>query len=206
MGTSKKRESQEMKHLADQELMRIIQSGDYSPVSELYDRYAERLYNFAYRFMRNSEGAEDAVQEAFMRMIKYANQFNPDARLGTWLFSITANWCRDFLRKADNKPKESDEALAAVPASYEYSPHRRLEAREAERRLEKVLSLLDPEEREIILLFKYQGFSQAEIAQIAGCSEIAIKVRICRAMKLLKERLTASGEASGGDECLNVMS
>jgi RNA polymerase sigma-70 factor (ECF subfamily) len=206
MGTSKKTESQDMKHLDDQELMRRVQSGDFSPVSEIYDRYAPRLYNFAYRFLRNSEGAEDAVQETFMRLMKNAKQFNRDAKLGTWLFAITANWCRDFLRKADNRPKESDEVLVGLPASHEYSPHRRLEAREVERRLERALSRLEPEAREVILLFKFQGFSHAEIAQVAGCSEGAVKLRVFRAMKALKEVLAPAGDASGGDECLNVMS
>jgi len=206
MGTSKNRESQRMKHLEDQELMRIVQSGDYSPVDEIYDRYAARLYNFAYRFVRNKEVAEDAVQEVFMRMIRNAKQFNRDAKLGTWLFAITANWCRDFLRKADNKPKDSDDVLVGIPASPDYSPHRRLEAREVERTLEKALGAIDPDEREVILLFKYQGFSHAEIAQIAGCSEGAVKLRVFRAMKALKEALRPTGEASGGDECLNVLS
>ena len=206
MGTSKNTESQDMKHLDDQELMRRVQSGDFSPVSEIYDRYASRLYNFAYRFLRNSEGAEDAVQETFMRLMKNAKQFNRDAKLGTWLFAITANWCRDFLRKADNRPKESEEVLVGLPASLDYSPHRRLEAREVERQLERALSKLEPEAREVLLLFKYQGFSHAEIAQVAGCSEGAVKLRVFRAMKALKEALAPAGDANGGDQCLNVMS
>lgn len=195
-----------MKHLDDQELMRRVRSGDYSPVSEIYDRYASRLYNFAYRFLRNREGAEDAVQETFMRMIKNSSQFHPDGKLTTWLFAITANWCRDFLRKADNRPKESSDVLLGAPAPADYSPHRRLEVREVERQLERALSKLEPDAREVIVLFKYQGFSHAEIAQIAGCSEGAVKLRVFRAMKALKEALAPTGSENGGDECLNVMS
>ena len=98
----------EMKHLSDQELMSIVQAGDFAPASEIYDRYSSRIYNFAYRFLKNSEAAEDAMQEVFVKMLKYANQFHGDAKLSTWLFSITANWCRDYLRKADNKAKEAE--------------------------------------------------------------------------------------------------
>ena len=64
-----------------------------------------RIYNFALRFLKNPEAAEDAMQEVFVKMIRHANQFQGDAKLSTWLFSITANWCRDYLRKADNKVK-----------------------------------------------------------------------------------------------------
>ena len=111
-----------MKHLSDQELMRIVQAGDLSPASEIYDRYSGRIYNFALRFLKNSEAAEDAMQEVFVKMIRHASQFQGDAKLSTWLFSITANWCRDFLRKADNKSKESDDVLVNLPAPIEQSP------------------------------------------------------------------------------------
>lgn len=192
-----------MKHLSDQELMRIVQAGDFSPASEIYDRYSGRIYNFAFRFLKNSEAAEDATQEVFVKMLKYANQFNGDAKLSTWLFSITANWCRDYLRKADNRTKESDDVLVTLPASGEYSPDRALEKREDEIRVRRALEQLTDEQREAILLSRYQGLSYAEIAQIAGCSEGAVKTRVFRAMETLKKVLTSN--ADGGDRCLNAV-
>jgi RNA polymerase sigma-70 factor (ECF subfamily) len=193
-----------MKHLSDQELMRIVQAGDFSPASEIYDRYSSRIYNFAFRFLRNSEAAEDATQEVFVKMLKHANQFHGDAKLSTWLFSITANWCRDYLRKADNKAKESDDVLVTLPASGENSPERNLEQKENEQRIRKALLALTPEQREAILLSRYQGLSYAEIAQISGCSEGAVKTRVFRAMETLKKAL--SGESRGGSRCLNAIS
>jgi len=186
-----------MKHLNDQELMRIVQGGDFSPASEIYDRYSGRIYNFAFRFLKNAEAAEDATQEVFVKMLRYANQFNGDAKLSTWLFSITANWCRDYLRKADNKAKESDDVLVQLPASSELSPDRTLEQRENEQLVRKALATLTPEQREAILLSRYQGLSYAEIAQIAGCSEGAVKTRVFRAMETLKKTLTSMGSRAG---------
>lgn len=203
MTPSQGRERGEMKHLNDQDLMRIVQSGDYSPASEIYDRYSGRIYNFAFRFLKNSEAAEDATQEVFVKMLKHANQFHGDAKLSTWLFSITANWCRDYLRKADNKSKESEDVLISLPAPSELAPDRNLERRESERRVQRALQSLTAEQREAILLSRYQGLSYAEIAQIAGCSEGAVKTRVFRAMETLKKILT--GDASGGDRCLNVV-
>ena len=203
MSASKGRETGEMKHLSDQELMRIVQAGDYSPAGEIYDRYSGRIYNFAFRFLRNAEAAEDATQEVFVKMLKHANQFHGDAKLSTWLFSITANWCRDYLRKADNKSKESDDVLVSLPASSEHSPDRNLEQRENEQRVRKALESLTTEQREAILLSRYHGLSYAEIAQIAGCSEGAVKTRVFRAMETLKK--TLMGETRGGDRCLNVV-
>ena len=203
MPTSDEKNRREMKHLSDQELMRIVQAGDFSPASEIFDRYSSRIYNFAYRFLKNSEAAEDAMQEVFVKMLKYANQFHGDAKLSTWLFSITANWCRDYLRKADNKAKDSDDVLVTLPAPSEHSPERKLEQRENEKRIQKALSALTPEQREAILLSRYQGLSYAEIAQISGCSEGAVKTRVFRAMETLKKALTA--EERGGDRCLTAM-
>jgi RNA polymerase sigma-70 factor, ECF subfamily len=191
-----------MKHLSDQELMRIVQGGDFSPASEIYDRYSARIYNFAFRFLKNAEAAEDATQEVFVKMMKHANQFQGDAKLSTWLFSITANWCRDYLRKSDNKPKEADDVLVTLAAPSELSPERNLEKREDELRVQRALGALTAEQREAILLSRYQGLSYAEIAQIAGCSEGAVKTRVFRAMETLKKALT--GEAHGGDRWLNA--
>ena len=192
-----------MKSLSDQELMRIVQAGDFSTTSEIYDRYSSRIYNFAYRFLRNSEAAEDATQEVFVKMLKHASQFHGDAKLSTWLFSIAANWCRDYLRKADNKAKEAEEVLVSIPAPAELAPDRNLERRQEEERVRSALLKLTPEQREAILLSRYQGLSYAEIAQISGCSEGAVKTRVFRAMETLKKAL--AGEASGGTRCLTAI-
>jgi RNA polymerase sigma factor (sigma-70 family) len=204
MTASDERNKREMTHLSDQELMRLIQAGDVSPAAEIFDRYSSRIYNFAYRFLRNSEAAEDATQEVFVKMLKHANQFHGDAKLSTWLFSITANWCRDYLRKADNKAKEAEEVLYSIPAPSELAPDRNLERRQDEQMIQKALAALTPEQREAILLSRYQGLSYAEIAQISGCSEGAVKTRVFRAMETLKKAL--AGDVRGGDRCLNAIS
>ena len=185
-----------MKHLSDQELMKLVQAGDLSPAGEIFDRYSARIYNFTFRFLKSSQAAEDATQEVFLKMLKHAQQFHGDAKLSTWLFSIAANLCRDYLRKSDNKAKEPEETLISLPALTD-SPQLVLEKREDEQRVQRALALLTPEQREAILLSRYQGLSYAEIAQIAGCSEGAVKTRVFRAMETLKKALT--GDLSGGN-------
>lgn len=191
-----------MTDLTDQELMGLVQAGDYSPAAVLFDRYSTRIYNFAYRFLRNSEAAEDATQEVFVKMMKHAHQFNGEAKLSTWLFSITANLCRDYLRKSDNKAKDDEEALLTMAAPAEYSPEHVLETRETEKLVRDALQKLTPEQREAILLSRYQGLSYAEIAQISGCSEGAVKTRVFRAMETLKKILTDPMDGDG--RCLTA--
>jgi RNA polymerase sigma factor (sigma-70 family) len=94
--------------------------------------------------------------------------------------------------------------LYALPAPAELAPDRNLERRQDEQRIQKALSALTPEQREAILLSRYQGLSYAEIAQISGCSEGAVKTRVFRAMETLKKAL--AGDVRGGDRCLNAIS
>jgi RNA polymerase sigma-70 factor (ECF subfamily) len=196
------REKAEMTHLSDQELMELVQAGDYAPASVLFDRYSSRIYNFAYRFLRNNEAAEDATQEVFVKMMKRAHQFNGEAKLSTWLFSITANLCRDYLRKADNKSKENEETLVTIAAPDD-SPEEQLAQRQVAERVRRALEMLTPEQKEAILLSRYQGLSYAEIAQVSGCSEGAVKTRVFRAMEALKRILVE--DASGDGRCLTVL-
>jgi len=196
------REKTDMTHLSDQELMALVQAGDYAPASVLFDRYSSRIYNFAYRFLRNNEAAEDATQEVFMKMMNRAHQFNGEAKLSTWLFSITANLCRDYLRKADNKSKEDEDTLVTIPSSDD-SPEEQLAQRQEAERVRRALDMLTPEQKEAILLSRYQGLSYQEIAQISGCSEGAVKTRVFRAMEALKRILVE--DASGDGRCLNAL-
>jgi len=196
------REKAEMIHLSDQELMALVQAGDYAPASVLFDRYSSRIYNFAYRFLRNNEAAEDATQEVFMKMMNRAHQFNGEAKLSTWLFSITANLCRDYLRKADNKSKEDEDTLMSIPSSDD-SPEELLAQRQEAERVRRALDMLTPEQKEAILLSRYQGLSYQEIAQISGCSEGAVKTRVFRAMEALKRILIE--DATGDGRCLNAL-
>lgn len=196
-----------MNHLSDEELMSIVQTGDFSPASELYDRYSGRIYNFAYRFLNNSESAEDTTQEVFMKVIKGANQFRGGAKFVTWIYAIARNQCRDYLRKAENTvKKEGEDVLSTLPAPDELSPHRSLERQEDKKMIEEMiqeaLMVLSPNQREALVLSRYHGLSYGEIAQVLGCSEGAIKLRVFMAMEVLKKTL---GNARGGDQCLNVV-
>ena len=95
--------------------------------------------------------------------------------------------------------------LARAPAPHApRAARQQYQRRQDEQRIQKALTALTPEQREAILLSRYQGLSYAEIAQISGCSEGAVKTRVFRAMETLKKALT--GDASGGERCLNAIS
>lgn len=188
-------DARDLKHLTDQQLMKIVQAGDPTPASELYDRYSKRIFNFASRMLRNSELAEDATQEVFLRMIRYANTYKENSSVATWLFAITANWCRDYFRRGVNKaPMETDHELAALPASGENSPDRRFEQGANARLVKEALDHLTHDQREAITLARYNELPHADIALIAGCSVGAVKTRIFRGLEAMRHYLTAKDQ------------
>jgi len=99
--------------------------------------------------------------------------------------------------------KESDDTLVRIADEAVVTADRQIEMREDQVRVRKALMQLTSEQREAILLSRYQGLSYAEIAEIAGCSEGAVKTRVFRAMESLKKILVLDGE--GGEQWLNAV-
>jgi RNA polymerase sigma factor (sigma-70 family) len=193
-----------MKSLSDQELMRIVQSGDLSPAGELYDRYSSQLFSFVYRLVGDWEMAKDVTQETFMRMMQRANQFNRSGSLKTWIYSIAHNYCRDHFRKLDTRVRKvSDEVLLTMPASNSMTADDAHGQRISAVDLERLLARLDSEQVEVILLAKHHGFTYGEMAKIFGCSEGAMKTRVFRAMEALKNAAMREQDR-GGNQCLTA--
>lgn len=181
-----------MKHLTDQELMEIVQAGDISPGAEIYDRYSDRIYNFARGLLRNDALAAEATQETFLKVLKHANTFRARAgsSVSTWMFTIARNCCLDHLRRPENKqPKESDDALLDAPSIHD-GPDRQVEQDWHASLVDEALGSLGHEVREAILLFRYREMSHAEIARVVGCSVGAAKARVFRGMELMRRYLT----------------
>jgi len=86
--------------------MRIVQAGDYSPASEIYDRLQRPDLHFAFRFLKNAEAAEDAVQEVFVKMMRHANSFTamPSCRPGS--FPLPPNCVATICAKLTTRPRK----------------------------------------------------------------------------------------------------
>jgi RNA polymerase sigma-70 factor (ECF subfamily) len=177
-----------MKHLTDQELMKIVQAGDYSPGAEIYDRYSDRIYKFARNLLQNDALAADATQEVFLRMLKHANTYRAGSSLVTWLFAITVNQCRDHFRRSSTRYEtEPVDMLRGVPSELYDAPDRQVEREWNAKVVNAALASLKPDLREAILLFRYERMSHAEIAVAVGCSVAAVKGRIFRGMDLMRQ-------------------
>jgi len=193
--------------------MAAYQKGDLAAFGELFERHEKRLWNFLRRFVRDKATAEDLLQEVFLRVVKSAVQWQPSAKVSTWLFTIARNLCTDQARRAEFRQAES---LDQAKASEEGSGLRRLDRvaansgdAEKEAMGHEIASLVDRavgelpvEQREVFLMREVMDMSFAEIAAQVGVSEPTVKSRMRYALQRLRSSLgelrqtTRTGAAS----------
>ncbi|RNC85749.1 MAG: RNA polymerase sigma factor [Balneola sp.] len=184
-----------MDSTTDKALMMKVKNGDLDKLGLLFERYNRPLYSFFYRKTFEPQLSEDLVQSVFERMLKYRTTYSGSGAFTTWMFSIARNAHIDHFRK--EKRRQEDEILDEERIEGE-APDGYHELDERNRRkllLEKALEQLDDEKKEVVILSRYEGLRYHEIAEIQGVSESAVKVRMFRAMKELKQIVTTLSEA-----------
>lgn len=175
----------------ERELIRKCKAGDtrfYEPLVRAYEPSGLRL---AVAMMGNSEDAQDALQEAFIKTYDTLHRFDLRRPFGPWFFQILRNQCRDMLRSRKSKfrMEEVDEFLEQRPADPERGPERHHQRSTARTVLWQGLERIGPEHREILVLKELEGFRYGEIAQILEIPEGTVASRLYHARNALKEAL-----------------
>ncbi len=162
-----------------------VKDGDLDKLGLLFERYNRLLYSFFYKKTFQPEVSEDLVQSVFERMLKYRSTYSGSGAFTTWMFSIARNAHIDHYRKhkKHNEKEELDEEriVGSNPEFGEID-----ERTKRKRILELALARLEEDKKEVVILSRYEGLKYAEIAEIQGVTESAVKVRFFRAMKDLK--------------------
>jgi RNA polymerase sigma-70 factor, ECF subfamily len=158
-------------------------------VSDLLLLHLDSAYNLARWLLRNAADAEDVVQEAYLRALKYAGSYRGgDVR--AWLLTIVRNTAYDWLRKrhARGSSDPFDERVHVQPET-EPDPERRL-LRDAERRrVAQALEELPLHQREILVLREWEGLSYKEIADVMGLPIGTVMSSLSRARGRLRQAL-----------------
>jgi len=181
----------------DVQLMLRFKDGDAQAFEQLFVRHTRAMINFAYRFVRNREAAEELAQEVFLRVYEAAAGYQAQARFTTWLYRIATNVCLNEVRKPcyreghfpakSDPPRDSDARLS--DRSVPMEPDRNLERQAIARALRQALDQIPEKQRVAFFLNKYQELSYAEVAEVMKLSEKAVKSLIHRAKETLAERL-----------------
>jgi RNA polymerase sigma-70 factor (ECF subfamily) len=172
----------------DYAVLRRVARGDQAALAELIRRHQNRLYQVAYRLLRDPLEAEDALQEVFLKVVEHAHRFQPQASVRAWLHRITANHCLNLLRR--RHPQESlDQDDAPALASAGATPLEALEERDLSRRLEQLLAALPENQRRALVLKRFAGLSYQEIGEEMDLSPQAVDGLLKRARQFLKKAL-----------------
>ncbi|MEN3026211.1 MAG: RNA polymerase sigma factor [Chlorobiota bacterium] len=175
--------------LPDEELFRLLKSPDRRQAEtafrELYARHAPRIYGYCTRILGSRYDAQDILQETFVRFWQSAQQERTMTNVAAFLLRIARNLCLNF--KRDNRPPVPfDEELYELPSP---SPSAQTEQAELQTLLQRAIDLLPLEYREALILREHMGMPYAQIAELVGASETAVKVRVFRAKEKLRQLL-----------------
>jgi RNA polymerase sigma-70 factor (ECF subfamily) len=164
--------------------------GDKEAFGHLIEVYQTPVYNLAYRMLGNSDEAEQAAQEAFIRAWTRLDSYNPAHKFSTWLLSITSNYCIDQLRKRRAQLLSLDGPLPAHPALMSErtsGPEAQVVESEREELVQGLLNTLPTEYRQAVVLRYWYEMSYEEIATTMDTTVSAIKSRLFRARRQLAE-------------------
>ena len=175
-----------MKTDPDADLVARAGKGDRAAAQALMARHLPKMLTLARRMLHDRTEAEDAVQEAFLKLWTHAARWRPGkAKFETWLYRVTLNQCYDRLRR---KPTVDLEAAAQV-ADPARGPLAALESAGLAAEIEAALAGLPERQRAAILLCHYQERGNIEAAEILGLSVEACESLLARGRRTLRIKL-----------------
>jgi RNA polymerase sigma factor (sigma-70 family) len=171
-------------------LVARLRGGDTDAFDAVYDAYRPRVFAFLLRMSRSRTVAEDLLDETWLRLVRHAHRLRSDTRIGPWLFTVARNLYWSYRRSSFVEESSGPELLALWPSSSLWpSPFDLAAAGELERRVERALSTLSQQHREVVLLIAHEGLTPADAAAVCGISPEALRQRLSRARSALAQKL-----------------
>ncbi len=182
--------------ISDEELALQFQKGNKETFDKIVFRYKDKVVNFAYRFLRNREEAEDVAVETFIRVYQNLPNYDTNRSFPSWFYKIAMNLILNRIRQIKSHPlvslsqKINEEITLeeTIPSSKD-SPEKSLIKKERIEKIRKAVSLLPEHLRSVIIMREYQDLNYEEIASILNCPIGTVRSRIFRAREILKEML-----------------
>jgi RNA polymerase sigma-70 factor (ECF subfamily) len=179
--------------LEDQTLIRLIVLADEDALSALYDRYNRLVFSLALYIVQDHGAAEEITVDVFTRVWDKADTYRADyAQVNTWLTSITRYRAIDELRRRDARPERQlvEWSKLTLPAGlHSNGPETLTEHQLARERVRAALNQLPTEQRQVLLLAYFGGYSQQEIARILDQPLGTVKTRVRLGMQKLRGSL-----------------
>ncbi|MEQ8764515.1 MAG: sigma-70 family RNA polymerase sigma factor [Planctomycetota bacterium] len=165
--------------------------GDLEAFEALVTRHFAPMRRFIQRSLGHLETAEDLTQEVFLRAFRARARYEPTAKVSTWLYTIAVNLVRTHARRLATGrlcPARGGDVPPELP-SKRSCPSAALDEEERAGLVRQEIAALPDSHREPLILSFYQGLRYREIAEVLGCTENAVKIRLLRARQALHDRL-----------------
>ena len=172
----------------DRDLVRRARAGENRAFGFLVDRYQKPVYNVALRISHNPMDAEDIVQTVFMKAFRKLESYDDEQRFFSWLYRIAINESINYSRR-----RHVHDELEREPVLQQDSPEDIVVQKDVEEQVGIALMYLKPEDRAIVCLKHFQGFSYQEIGYILDISDKTVKSRLFTARRRLKDVLQRIG-------------
>ena len=190
--------ARDWKSYTDEELMLACKEDQGEALEEIYRRYYRQVYSFVCRNYSRREQAEDITQESFLRVFRSRKSYEPTAKFAVWLYRIVRNlcidesrryWNRNVTRETDSTVEEGQNSPLDLLPSEERDVRKTLDEERDMKAIHAAIQMLSPEQREVIILNKFQGLSYQEIGEIIGSNAESVKQKAYRAHLRLRELL-----------------
>ena len=192
------KQSLEPSSVDDAALMRLIALSQEQALAQLYDRYNRLVFSLALAIVQDRATAEEITLDVFMRIWQKAALYNPEqARVSTWLTHITRNHAIDVLRRRAVRPEHhSVELDEEAPRSEPPGPTPADTAEESlqRERIRLALSLLPADQRQVLFLAYFEGYTQSQIADTLRQPLGTVKTRMRLALQKLRDYLQGESE------------
>ena len=182
-----------MDHAEEIKVIRHAKQGDPAAFAQLIESHQERLYRFLLRTSNQTELVEDAVQDAFIRVLKNIDRFDERYRFSTWLFTIARRLLLNSLQK--KRPLNAGDWLDAASSSVMELSAETTDASEREfaaEILDGAMETLTPHQREIVILYHHKGKTVHQVADLLGMPEGTIKSHLHRARRRMRDWMSSS--------------
>jgi RNA polymerase sigma-70 factor (ECF subfamily) len=176
---------------SDQALIKAIADGDKHAMRALYARHNVRVYRFILRLTNDASLAEDLVSEVFLGAWRRAGGFKSKSQVSTWLLAIARNKALSAL--SHRRDQQLDDDMANSIADPADNVETTIEAQDRSAIIQKCLSQLSSQHREVIDLIYYHEKTVEEVAEIIQVPKNTVKTRMFYARKSMEKLLTASG-------------
>ncbi len=172
-------------HMFQIDVLEKCMANDRKAQMQLYKQYCEGMYCVAMRFLKNSDDAEDVLQESFIKAFQKMDQYKGDVTFGAWLKRIVINKSIDFLKSKKDKTLELNESYMHISEDEDWTVDEGISIDV----IKKAIENLPEKYRYVMMMYLIEGFDHTEISQVLDLAETTCRTRLLRGKGLLKEGL-----------------